>query len=260
MNYAVDDVAAGLGPAGKFRPDGMEASLAGKTALITGASSGIGRAIALACASQGMRLVLVGRDPTRLEDAADSARRTAAAVSWHALDLTLDSSTEALVDTVTAVDVLVLAAGAYTRGLHSDLAPDDLNRLIETNIRAPYRVTQALLPRLKDSRGQLVFINSTQGVAAGAQTGIYAATQHAMKAKADSLREELNEHGVRVLTMHIGRTATPLQERIFAMEDRPYRPELLMQAEDVAAMVLASLMLPRTAEVTSVHMRPMQKS
>jgi len=80
-----------------------------------------------------------------------------------------------------------------------------------------------------------------------------------MKAIADALRGEINDHGVRVLTVHAGRTATPRQARIFAGEGRVYRPELLMQAEDVAALVAATVALPRTAEVTSIVMRPMRK-
>ena len=69
----------------------------------------------------------------------------------------------------------------------------------------------------------------------------------------------MNATGVRVLTIHVGRTATPRQERIFAQESCAYAPERLMQPEDVAAVVIAALALPRTAEMTNVTLRPMQK-
>jgi NADP-dependent 3-hydroxy acid dehydrogenase YdfG len=65
---------------------------------------------------------------------------------------------------------------------------------------------------------------------------------------------------VRVLSLYLGRTATPRQASIFAAEGRPYQPERLLQPEDVAAMVVASISLPRTAEVTEISIRPMMKS
>jgi NADP-dependent 3-hydroxy acid dehydrogenase YdfG len=76
----------------------------------------------------------------------------------------------------------------------------------------------------------------------------------------DTLRDEVNGDGIRVLTVYPGRTATPRQERIFAMEGRAYTPERLLQPQDIAAMIVASLKLPRTAEVTNLTIRPMQKA
>jgi NADP-dependent 3-hydroxy acid dehydrogenase YdfG len=90
--------------------------------------------------------------------------------------------------------------------------------------------------------------------------GQFAATQHGLLAVADALRGEVNSRGTRVLTVHVGRTATSRQERIFAMEGREYTPERLMQPEDVASVVLTALALPRTAEMTNVSVRPTQKT
>ena len=87
-----------------------------------------------------------------------------------------------------------------------------------------------------------------------------AATKHAMKAVADSLRDEVNRHGVRVASIFLGRTATERQRAIFAAERRPYQPEHLIQPDDVAGLVLFLLQLPRTGEVTDVVLRPMQKT
>jgi NADP-dependent 3-hydroxy acid dehydrogenase YdfG len=119
-------------------------------------------------------------------------------------------------------------------------------------------LTRLCLPALRASHGQVVFVNSTQGIAAGRGVGAYAASKHALRALADSLRQEVNADGVRVLSVYPGRTATPLQAAVFAAEGRAYAPEALMQPEDVAAMVLAAVTLPRTAEVTEIMMRPMR--
>ena len=88
----------------------------------------------------------------------------------------------------------------------------------------------------------------------------YDSTKHALRAIADSLRGEINEHGVRVLSVYLGRTASEMQEQICQMEGKPYRPELLLQPNDVASVILNALSLPRTAEVTDIWIRPMIKS
>src|SRR5207249_1460435 len=95
---------------------------------------------------------------------------------------------------------------------------------------------------------------------AGAKASQYASTKHALKALADSLRDEVNAAGIRVMSLFLGRTASPMQAMVHAMEHRKYSPELLIQPEDVAAVVINALTLPRTAEVTEVSMRPCMKS
>lgn len=120
-------------------------------------------------------------------------------------------------------------------------------------------MTQALLPTLTRTKGQIVFVNSTAGVRAGANTGQYAMTKHALKALADSVREEVNPSGIRVLTIYPGRTATPMQAFVAASEGIVYRPDQLIQPDDVAAVVLNALTLPRSTEVTDVDLRPMKK-
>jgi NADP-dependent 3-hydroxy acid dehydrogenase YdfG len=135
---------------------------------------------------------------------------------------------------------------------------DDLDRQYAINVRAPYVLTQRLLPRLIANRGQVVFINSSVGLAVKRpEVGQYAATKHALRAMADSLREEVNQKGVRVLTVYLGRTATPMQCSIFQKERRVYRPETLLQPLDVASVVVNALSLPHTVEVTDISIRPL---
>ena len=94
----------------------------------------------------------------------------------------------------------------------------------QTNLRGPYLLTQALLPLLKLRRGQIVFMNSSAGLDARANVAQYAASKHALKAIADSLREEINRDGIRVLSVFPGRTATPMQQQLHVLEGRPYQP------------------------------------
>jgi short-subunit dehydrogenase len=233
--------------------------LPGRRGIVTGASSGIGRAIAIALANEGVSLCLAGRDKDRLEAAQAACRSSVARTAAVAGDLTQPGAIETLAAAAerefASIDVLVHSAGIYARGTHAETDAAGFRHQLEANLIPPWRLTKRLLPTLRD----VVFINSSQGLAAAPGVGHFAATQHALKAVADCLREEVNAAGVRVLTIHVGRTATPRQERIFAQEGRHYAPERLMQPEDVAAVVIAALALPRTAEMTSVSVRSMQK-
>jgi NAD(P)-dependent dehydrogenase (short-subunit alcohol dehydrogenase family) len=154
------------------------------------------------------------------------------------------------------LDVLVLSSGIYERSRE----PAVFTRQIAANLVGPYVFLQQLLPLLIEAQGQIVFINSTQGLQAAAGIGQFAATQHALKAVADSLRNEVNANGMRVTSIFLGRTATERQRAIFEAEGRPYPPERLVQPADVAKLVRCLLQLPRTSEVTDIVLRPMQKT
>jgi NADP-dependent 3-hydroxy acid dehydrogenase YdfG len=236
--------------------------LRGRTCVVTGASAGIGQAIALALASAAATVYAVARRPHELD--AVAARAGAGELVPCPADLTVDGDVhrlaEALRERGTGVDALVHSAGLYATGPIEAVPVAELDRLYAANVRAPYLLTQALLPELRAREGQVVFINSTVTQAARAGVAQFAATQHALKAIADTLREEVNADGIRVLNVYPGRTATPRQARIHAHEGRPYAPERLLQPEDVADVVMGALVLPRTAEVMDVTVRPMRKS
>lgn len=235
---------------------------AGQSAVVTGASSGIGRAIALALAAEGMALRLVGRDTERLEGTARAAKAHSRDVGWSAVDLAEPDQISDYASQLQSepVAVLVHSAGLYVRGPHAERPAEEYAEAFAANVSGPLQLTQLLLPALRRTKGQVVFINSTQGLTPSANVGMFAATQHALRAMADTLRDEVNADGIRVLSVYPGRTATPRQERIFGMEGRAYTPERLLQPEDIAAMVIASLKLPRTAEVTNLTIRPMLKA
>ena len=239
-------------------------ALTDQIAVVTGASSGIGRAIALALAAQGARLYLLGRKREALEAVAASARAKATRVLISQTDLTQDTQIgeciKDLQEKFGQVDVLVHSAGVISLGKLEDATIHDLDSQYQTNVRTVYLLTQATLPLLRVRPGQIVFINSSVGLNSRADVGQFAATQHALKAIADSLRQEVNADGVRVLSVFPGRTATPRQAAIHRIEGKPYRPELLLQPEDIASVVVNALSLPRTAEVTDISIRPMIKT
>jgi NADP-dependent 3-hydroxy acid dehydrogenase YdfG len=231
-------------------------------AVVTGSSSGIGRAVAYALGAQGMTLCLTGRDGTRLQDVARVIGAQAERLLVHGADLSSDPEIRGLVARVQAdlgrIDVLVHAAGTLRLGNVEAAAWDDLDDLYRINLRAPFLLTKAFLPMLRESKGQVVFVNSTAGLAAAADNGLYAATKHALRSLASSIRDQVNQHGIRVLSVYPGRTATPMQQATHQFEGRRYEGGDLLQPSDIADVIVASLALPRTGEVTEVMMRPMK--
>lgn len=239
-------------------------TLENQVAVVTGASSGIGRAIAIALAAQGASLCLVGRKLETLQSVADAAEGEASRHRCYQADLAVARRVDELIAAIKrdtkSVDILVHGAGVIWLGPLETATAEQLDAHYQTNVRAPYLLTQGLLPALKSAQGQIVFVNSSAGLAAKANAGQYAASKHGLKAIADSLREEVNPAGVRVLSLFLGRTASPMQASVHAMEGKAYHPELLMQPEDVAAVALHALTLPRSVEVTDINMRSRLKS
>lgn len=228
----------------------------GQWGLVTGASSGIGRALALALAEGGARVIVSGRDAARLA-------RVAAEVGAEAHVLPADLTDadavarlgEAVAALTGALDLLVHSAGVVTLGPVADTRVEDLDLNWSVNLRAPFLLTTRLLPLVRAARGQVVFVNSGAGLNANPGWGAYAASKHGLKALADALRAEVRADGVRVLSVYPGRTASPMQVAVKAHEGAPYEPQRLIQPEDVSRMVAQALALPRTAHVVDVNIR-----
>jgi NADP-dependent 3-hydroxy acid dehydrogenase YdfG len=225
-------------------------------ALVAGASSDLGAAIVHRLVGAGAYVFGLGRDRARLSRMAEACPERIEPV---AADLTRPEDVAAVRERLAEharLDMLVLGSGIYERS--ND--PEVLARQFAANVQGPYSLLQSMLPLLIEAQGNVVFINSTQGLSASPTIGQYAATQHALRAIADSLRDEINPLGVRVTSIFLGRTATARQEAIFKLEQRPYQPERLIQPDDVAGLVLSLLLLPATSEITNISIRPRLKT
>jgi NADP-dependent 3-hydroxy acid dehydrogenase YdfG len=234
--------------------DAGELSGEAKSALVTGASGAIGGALTQALGKAGYRVTAVGRRREALA-AADATPRVTSLVADLRDARDLDRVAAAIGD---RLDVLVHAAGTYEQATFAEGPGDVLGQLWAIHVEAPWRLTARLLPALRAARGEVVFVNSSARPAPG--LGPYAAVKAAAKALADSLRAEVNADGVRVLSVFPGRTAGELQARLHEFEGRDYRAARLLQPDDVARAILGALSLPRTAECTDLHLRPMEPS
>jgi short-subunit dehydrogenase len=124
------------------------------------------------------------------------------------------------------------------------------------NLVAPAELTRLFLPQLRVARGQVIFVNSGAGLQASADWSAYAASKHGLKALADALRLEEKPGGIRVTTVYPGRTATPMQIKVYQQEGRAYDASRLIDPESVATAVLTALDLPRDAEIDDMTVRP----
>jgi NADP-dependent 3-hydroxy acid dehydrogenase YdfG len=244
-----------------IRPMTRAGELSGRRALVTGASQGIGHSVALALAAAGAKVYALGRNTDALEALVKES--IAGEIVSLPADL-CDSSTPARIVELlrqedTQLGVLVHCAGVISHATSAEASLSDFDNQWLSNVRGPYALTQALIPML--GRGSdLVIVNSSVTRNPRPNSGQFAATQHAMLGIANSLREELNHHGVRVMSIFPGQTATPRQQELHRGKQLDYQPELMLQPEDVAAAVLQAVSMPRTAEITEVHIRPLQKS
>jgi NAD(P)-dependent dehydrogenase (short-subunit alcohol dehydrogenase family) len=194
-----------------------------RTALVTGASSGIGKATAAALVARGYRVVGTSRRPESL-----TAEQRADGVEYVPLDLADEASIEALAGPVGPVDVLVNNAGESQSGAFEELPPDALRRLFQVNVLGPVRLTQLLLPGMRERRrGRVVMIGSMLASFPLAYRSSYVASKAALKGFSDGARHEYSPFGVWLTTVEPGSINTGISERRtkYSSEDSPHRAD-----------------------------------
>ena len=192
-----------------------------RTALVTGASSGIGRAVAAALVERGYHVLGTSRRP-------DSVSDPVPGVEYLALDLTDYASIEECAKTVGPVDVVVNNAGESQSGPLEELPMDAVERLFRINVFGAVRLTQLLLPGMRERRyGRVVVVGSMLASFPLAYRSSYVATKAAIKGFADALRREVSPYGVEVTTVEPGSINTGISERRtqYVAEDSPFREE-----------------------------------
>ena len=231
--------------------------------VVTGATTGIGRAIAIALAQDGRNVLAIGRRREALEEL---ERGFSGRITIKAIDLLDDRAlrgmADDLIDSQQPLRALIQCAGVYVNGPLTTVQMSDVDAMYQTNVRAPFLLTQRLVDCLERGHGSVIYVNSSAGIneSAGEGAGVYAALQHANRVFADIWRKELNSRGIRVLSIYPGRTNTSRTEQIFASEGRSYEPQCLLQPQDIASFVAYTIALPERVEITDVSLRPSRKS
>jgi NADP-dependent 3-hydroxy acid dehydrogenase YdfG len=218
------------------------------TALITGASGGIGSAIAAALAPT-HSLLLAGRPSARLDAVAERLGATT-----FPLDLSDPDTIEASCEVVDELDVLVHNAGLSIPGHIAESHVDEWRATFAVNVFGAVALTLALLPALRSAGGQVVFVNSGAGKKVSPGMASYSSSKFALRAFADSLRED--EPALRVTAVHPGRTDTEMQRELVAFEGGQYDPAKYLRPETVAAAVAHAVAMPPDAHLHEIVLRP----
>jgi 3-oxoacyl-[acyl-carrier protein] reductase len=247
----------GQTPQKKIPASTIASLLSGRTALVTGASRGIGRAVALRLAELGARLLLVARDPAALAAVKQEIVNLATAADTLPSDLTSAAEVEALasrVDAAGGCDILINAAGIGRIGAPLHQMPlEDFDAVLATNLRAPFLLMRAVIPHMiARGGGDIVNISSLAGQGPLANGATYAASKWALNGLSYSAAEELRAHNIRVSVVAPGSVNTSFGG---AGKDRAK----MLQAEDVANVVAMLVTQPPQSFISEVRMRPTQK-
>jgi NADP-dependent 3-hydroxy acid dehydrogenase YdfG len=240
--------------------------LAGKVALVTGASSGIGEATAVALADAGAAVAIGARRRDRLDALAAKLRDDGARVLQLDLDVTDEAACRAAVDrtrgALGGLDVLVNNAGVMLLGTIAGADTEDWRRMISTNVLGLMYMTHAAIDGMvEQGSGDIVNVSSVAGRVARRGSGVYNASKWAVNAFSESLRQEVTTRGVRISLVEPGAVATELSSHITQPEAREASRRMAegmrtLQSEDIARAVLYVVTQPPHVAVNEVLVRP----
>lgn len=196
--------------------------LDGKSALVVGASSGIGQAAAVALAEAGAQVTLAARSIDRLGQTVEALRAMGLTATSLALDVQDTEATGRAIEACPPFDVLVNSAGLARHGPALETTLDDFDAVMGINVRGAYFVTRAVARKLVAAKrpGSLINISSQMAHVGGIDRAVYSATKHAVEGFTKSMAIEWGRHGIRVNTICPTFIRTPLAEQTFANPER----------------------------------------
>ncbi|MGW5413452.1 SDR family NAD(P)-dependent oxidoreductase [Actinomadura geliboluensis] len=240
----------------------MNDKLAGKIVLVTGASSGIGEATALALSAAGANLAAGARRADRLATLADKAPGEVLPLNLDVTDQqSVQAAVAATVEHFGGLDVLVNNAGVMLSGPIAGADTTEWTRMVETNLLGSMYAVHAALPHLLKSKGTVLQVSSTSGRIASAGGAVYAATKFGVNAFSEALRQEVTAQGVRVVIVEPGFVSTELADHISDPATRAAAQQMAasmrtLQPEDIANAVVYALTQPEHVAVNEILIRP----
>lgn len=222
-------------------------NLKNKNALITGAGKGIGKAIAIALAKEGVNVILISRtqlDVDQLAIKIENFGVKSLALSADISDInSINTAVEKALAEFKTIDILINNAGIASFGNFLELEPTEWEKIIQVNVMGTYYTTRAVLPNMIERQtGDIINISSTAGLNGNALTSAYSASKFAVLGLTDSLMQEMRKHNIRVTALTPSTVATDMAKDLNLTDGNP---EKVMQSEDIAELIIAQLKLNR---------------
>ncbi|MBW3130106.1 3-ketoacyl-ACP reductase [Hymenobacter profundi] len=222
-------------------------NLTGKIALVTGAGKGIGRAVAVALAQEGVHVGLLARSENDLREVAAELEKlgvkTAVVTADVADRAAVEAATAQVQQQLGTIDILINNAGTAAFGKFLEQEPEAWENIIRVNLMGVYYATRAVLPGMIERQtGDIINISSTAGQRGAAATSAYSASKFAVLGLTESLMQEVRKHNIRVSALTPSTVATPLAQELKLTDGNP---EKVMQPEDLAEFIIAQLKLNR---------------
>jgi NADP-dependent 3-hydroxy acid dehydrogenase YdfG len=226
-----------------------------KTIVITGGSSGIGKAIALEMAKDNYVFYLIGRNKERLQKVCQKLEELGSIAFWGIADVGNAADITKIFDEINqklnSVDVLIANAGIGYFGLLEELSLDEYNAMFDTNVKGVFLVLKKVLPIMKkQDSGQIIVTSSNLGLTTSARTSLYAATKHAVQAMVGALRDELKGTMVKAATINPGSVSTPWFDGKNVVRER------MLSAEDVAKVARLIITQNETSNIDHILLLP----
>ncbi|MCS4226805.1 MULTISPECIES: 3-ketoacyl-ACP reductase [Sphingobacterium] len=231
-------------------------NITGKRALVTGGAKGLGKAIAVALAKEGVHVAITGRNETALKLAADELKTLGTQVTYAVFDVSDNEAVQQginnLNETFGHFDILINNAGISSFSSVMDMDVQDWTEIINVNLLGTYFVTKAVLPQLiEKNQGDIVMVSSTAGLNGAATTSAYSASKFGVIGFADSLMREVRKNNIRVCTLMPSTIASDMSKDLGLTDGDP---EKVLQPEDFAELIIANLKLPRRAMLKSASL------
>jgi len=243
----------------------MDIDLSGRVVAVTGASSGIGEATALACAGAGAAVSLAARRTDRIDALAERIAADGGRAVAIETDVTDEAQARAFVgrtrDELGRLDALVNNAGVMLLGPIEDAPTEEWRRMVDVNVMGVLYCTHAALPVMREQGGgQIVNVSSVAGRVARAGAGVYNLTKFGIGAFSEALRQECVPHGIRVTLVEPGGVTTELQghnrEPVREMIAERFKDVTPLEPGDIARAILYALGQPDGVAVNELLVRP----
>ena len=231
--------------------------LKGKIALITGGSRGIGKAIALALAKEGVNVAITGRNEEKLKEVVQEIERKGVKSAYAVFDITSKTEVygalEKLQKDFGKIDILVNNAGVAAFGGILEMEDEKWEEIVKTNLFGAYYVVKAVVPSMVERKtGDIINISSTAGLKGNAMTSAYSASKFGLIGMSESMMLELRKQNIRVTTLMPSTIASDMGKEVLKITDG--NPEKVLQPEDFAELVVDLLKLNKRAMLANASL------